>query len=69
MNLQWTRRLLFVIAQAAAMLAAMEAGAAEIAVDFSPGAEIRRRLYPAAQAPSVPSTPVSMPTGFPMGPS
>ncbi len=34
MNLTWTRRLLFVIAQAAAMLAAMETGAAEIAVDL-----------------------------------
>ena len=34
MNLTWRRRLLFVFAQAAAMLAAMEAGAAEIAVDL-----------------------------------
>jgi hypothetical protein len=34
MNLTWTRRLLFVIAQAAALPAAMEAVAAEIAVDL-----------------------------------
>jgi hypothetical protein len=34
MNLTWTRGLLFVIAQAAALLAAMEAVAAEIAVDL-----------------------------------
>ena len=63
MNLAWT----FVIALAATLLGPMEAGAAEIAVDLRPQCRNTSASIPSRPTPSAPSTPVSMPTGFPMG--